>query len=109
MYRQRRLPLRPPCSLVGIGEQRFAYLGEARTAVGAVFVGDAFYPKRTRTHGCALTSGSSAPMSRPLQSSFRLVTVVRRHDGGLAIIAGSVAHRSEIDHVSSTIRRRRSF
>src|SRR6266853_6031253 len=59
MYRQRRLPVRPPCSLVGIGEQRFAYLGEARTGVRAVFIGDAFYPKRTRTHGGALTLGSS--------------------------------------------------
>src|SRR6476659_1797170 len=57
--RQRRLPARPPCSLVGVGEQRFAHVREARTAVGAVFVGGAFYPKRTRTHGCALTSGSS--------------------------------------------------
>jgi hypothetical protein len=37
--------------LAGIGEQRFAYVREARTAVGAVFIGDAFYPKRTRTHG----------------------------------------------------------
>ena len=66
MYRQRRLPGRPPCPLVGIGEQRFAYLGEARTAVGAVIVGDGFYPKRTRTHGCALTSGSSRSPCRGL-------------------------------------------
>src|SRR6266487_1189728 len=57
--RQRRLAGRPPCSLVGIGEQRFAYVGEARPAVGAVFIGDGFYPKRTRSHGGALTSGSS--------------------------------------------------
>src|SRR5260221_10855519 len=42
-----------------IGEQRFAYVGEARTGVRAVFIGDAFYPKRTRSHGGALTSGSS--------------------------------------------------
>src|SRR5437763_11424386 len=64
MYWQRRLSLGPPCSLVGIGEERFAYLGEARTAVGAVFVGDAFYAKRTRTHGCALTSGSRRSICR---------------------------------------------
>src|SRR6266446_152251 len=57
--RQRRLPVRPPCTLIGIGEQRFAYVGEARTGVRAVFIGDAFYPKRTRSHGGALTSGSS--------------------------------------------------
>src|SRR5260221_14699333 len=57
--RQRRLPVRPPCSLVGIGETRFAYVGEARTGVPAVFIGDAFYPKRTRTHGGALTVGSN--------------------------------------------------
>src|SRR3984893_3906035 len=57
--RQWRLPVRPPCSLIGIGEQRFAYVGEARTGVRAVFFGDAFYPKRTRSHGGALTSGSS--------------------------------------------------
>src|ERR1700736_2779288 len=50
---RRRLAARPPCFLVGIGEQRFAHDGEARTAVGAVFIGDAFYPKRTRTHGGA--------------------------------------------------------
>src|SRR4029453_3506978 len=56
---QRRLSPRPPCSLIGIGEQRFAHVGEARTTVGAVFIGDAFYPKRTRTHGGALTSRSS--------------------------------------------------
>src|SRR5262249_32163469 len=73
MYRQRRFPLRPPCSLVGIGEQRFAYLGEARTAVGAVFNGDAFYPKQTRTHGCALTAGARTPPLRgPCQSPFVL-------------------------------------
>src|SRR5262249_43298971 len=59
MDRQRRLPVRPPCSLVGIGEQRFAHVGEARTGVGAVFIGDGFYPKRTRRHGGALTSGSN--------------------------------------------------
>src|SRR5262245_16283059 len=59
MHRQRRLPVRPPRSLVGIGEQRFAHVGEARTGVGAVFIGDGFYPKRTRSHGGALTSGSS--------------------------------------------------
>src|SRR5260221_5209794 len=59
VYRQGRLPVRPPCSLVGIGEQRFAYVGEARTGVRAVFIGDAFYPKRTRTHGGALTLASS--------------------------------------------------
>src|SRR6266511_4324119 len=41
------------------GEQRFAHVREARTAISAVFVGDAFYPKRTRTHGGVLTSGSS--------------------------------------------------
>jgi hypothetical protein len=44
--------LRVSCAS-GIGEQRFAHDGEARTAVGAVFIGDAFYPKRTRTHGGA--------------------------------------------------------
>src|SRR5262249_5840477 len=49
---------------VGIGEQRFADVGEARTAVGAVFLGDAFYPKRTRSHGGALTSGSSRSRCR---------------------------------------------
>src|SRR5262245_38893798 len=59
MDRQRRLPVRPPCSLVWIGEQRVAHVGEARTGVGAVFIGDGFYPKRTRSHGGALTSGSS--------------------------------------------------
>ena len=41
--RQRRLPARP----LGIGQQRLAHDGEARTAVGAVFICDAFYPKRT--------------------------------------------------------------
>ena len=49
--RQRRLPARPPRSLVGIGQQRLAHDGELRTAVGAVFICDAFYPKRTWTHG----------------------------------------------------------
>src|SRR5262245_31233425 len=57
--RQRRLPVRPPYSLVGVGEQRVAHVGEARTGVGAVFIGDGFYPKRTWSHGGALTSGSS--------------------------------------------------
>src|SRR5262249_28093035 len=33
--------------------------GEARTGVGAVFIGGGFYPKRTRSHGGALTSGTS--------------------------------------------------
>src|SRR5499427_10088733 len=62
--RQRRLPGRPPCSLVGIGEQRFAHVGEARTGVGAVFIGAGFYPKRTRSHGGALTSGTSRSLCR---------------------------------------------
>src|SRR4029077_4225086 len=62
--RQRGRPRRPPCSLVVIGEQRFAYVREARTAVGAVFIGDGFYPKRTRTHGGALKSGSGRSPSR---------------------------------------------
>src|SRR5262245_38818297 len=62
--RQRRLPGRPPCSLIGIGEQRFAHVGETRTGVGAVFIGDGFYPKRTRSHGGALTSGPSGSPCR---------------------------------------------
>src|SRR5215813_8596615 len=64
MDRQRQLPGRPPRSLVGIGEQRFAHVGEARTGVGAIFIGDGFYPKRTWSHGGALTSGSSRSPSR---------------------------------------------
>src|SRR5262249_16850031 len=64
MDRERRLPVRTPRSLVGIGEQRFAHVGEARTGVGAVFIGDSFYPKRTWSHGGALTSGSSRSPSR---------------------------------------------
>src|SRR4029453_3267396 len=56
---QRRLTPRPPCSLIGIGEQRFAHVGETRTAVGAVLIGDSFYPTRTRAHGGALAAGSS--------------------------------------------------
>jgi len=49
---------------------------------------------------------------------WHLSVAVRRHDtigertrrgSGLAIIAGSVAPPGELDHVSSTIRRRRSF
>src|SRR5262249_41197382 len=64
MDRQRRLPGRPPRFLVRIGEQRFAHVGEARTSVGAVFIGDGFYPKRTWSHGGALTSGSSRSPSR---------------------------------------------
>src|SRR5215469_6752199 len=62
--RQRRFPGRPPCSLVGIGKQRFAHVGEARTGVGAVFIGGGFYPKRTRSHGGALTSGTSCSPCR---------------------------------------------
>src|SRR5215831_1076634 len=63
---------RAPHILEGIGKQRFAHVGEGRTAVGAVFIGDGFYPKRTRTREDALTSGSVALLTRrPLVSSAR--------------------------------------
>src|SRR5260370_4469832 len=59
--RQRRLPVRPPCSLVGICEQRFAYAGESRTAVRSVFNGDAFYPTRHRPPVLAPPLGQPSP------------------------------------------------
>src|SRR5262245_66254925 len=58
--RQRRLPGCPPWSLVGIGEQRFAHVGEARKGVSAVFIGDALDTKRTRSPRAAYRRGQLA-------------------------------------------------
>ena len=46
-------------------------------AVALVFIGDAFYPKRTRSREAPSRRDQVASMSRPLQSSLHLATAVR--------------------------------
>src|SRR4051794_40608676 len=58
--RERRLALRAPYALVGIGEQSLAHFVEKRSAIAAILVGDRHIRKMVCAHGDVLLMAGTA-------------------------------------------------